>query len=158
MEYLSLGKSGLFTILIPLNFLINEYTLYLKLCGKSRKLIHGIMLGIVLILTIFWAYIGDHPYYMFILAGGTIVGILQSEFSHRNEGAISGLNEVDRFLKRLRIMTGCLILPFTFFVRFHWPAIFLDLPVNDRYLAYGILGVLSFEVICFNCSLLLKYR
>ena len=40
MEYLNLEKSGLITILIPLNFLIGEYTLFFRLNGWSRKIIH----------------------------------------------------------------------------------------------------------------------
>lgn len=41
MEYLNLEKSGLITILIPLNFLIGEYTLFFRkrkiasTCSKS---------------------------------------------------------------------------------------------------------------------------
>ena len=40
MEYLNLEKGGLITILIPLNLLIGEYTLFFRLNGWSRKIIH----------------------------------------------------------------------------------------------------------------------
>ena len=50
MEYLNMEKSGLITILIPLNFLIGEYTLFFRLNGWSRKIIHLITVVIDLLL------------------------------------------------------------------------------------------------------------
>ena len=43
MEYLNFEKSGLITILIPLNFLIGEYTLFFRLRGWNRKIIHFVI-------------------------------------------------------------------------------------------------------------------
>ena len=47
MEYVSLGKGGLLTILIPLNFLIGEYTLFFKQNGKKRGKLHCVVVVLI---------------------------------------------------------------------------------------------------------------
>ena len=60
MEYLNLEKSGLITILIPLNFLIGEYTLFFRLNGWSRKIIHLITGVIDLFFVVATIASGEH--------------------------------------------------------------------------------------------------
>lgn len=67
MEYLNFEKSGLITILIPLNFLIGEYTLFFRLNGWSRKIIHLITGVIDLFFVVATIASGEHPYYPFVI-------------------------------------------------------------------------------------------
>ncbi len=63
MEYLNLKKSGLITILIPLNFLIGEYTLFFRLSGWSRKIMeHMLFLLSINLITIVTILINVHSY------------------------------------------------------------------------------------------------
>ena len=76
MEYLNFEKSGLITILIPLNFLIGEYTLFFRLNGWSRKIIHLITGVIDLFFVVATIASGEHPYYPFVIFGGMLIGII----------------------------------------------------------------------------------
>ncbi len=73
MEYLNLEKSGLITILIPLNFLIGEYTLFFRLNGWSRKIIHLITGVIDLFFVVAIIASREHPYYSFVIFGGMLL-------------------------------------------------------------------------------------
>ena len=73
MEYLNFEKSGLITILIPLNFLIGEYTLFFRLNGWSRKIIHLITGVIDLFFVVATIASGEHPYYPFVIFGGMLI-------------------------------------------------------------------------------------
>ena len=83
MDYLNFEKSGLITILIPLNFLIGEYTLFFRLNGWSRKIIHLITGVIDLFFVVATIASGEHPYYPFVIFGGMLIGIIQSEWRYR---------------------------------------------------------------------------
>ena len=83
MEYLNLEKGGLITILIPLNLLIGEYTLFFRLNGWSRKIIHLITGVIDLFFVVATIASGEHPYYPFVIFGGMLIGIIQSEWCYR---------------------------------------------------------------------------
>jgi len=72
MEYLNFEKSGLITILIPLNFLIGEYTLFFRLNGWSRKIIHLITGVIDLFFVVATIASREHPYYSFVIFGGML--------------------------------------------------------------------------------------
>lgn len=75
MEYLYFEKSGLITILIPLNFLIGEYTLFFRLRGWNRKIIHFVIAVISLINVAVLILSGEDTYYPFSIFGGMLIGI-----------------------------------------------------------------------------------
>lgn len=83
MEYLNFEKSGLIIILIPLNFLIGEYTLFFRLRGWNRKIIHFVIAVISLINVAVLILSGENPYYPFSIFGGMLIGIVQSEWNYR---------------------------------------------------------------------------
>ena len=95
MEYLNLEKSGLITILIPLNFLIGEYTLFFRLNGWSRKIIHLITGVIDLFFVVATIASGEHPYYPFVIFGGMLIGIIQSEWCYRKISEETNLSKID---------------------------------------------------------------
>ena len=102
MEYLNLEKSGLITILIPLNFLIGEYTLFFRLNGWSRKIIHLITGVIDLFFVVATIASGEHPYYPFVIFGGMLVGIIQSEWCYRKISEETNWSKIDILFKKGR--------------------------------------------------------
>lgn len=95
MEYLNLEKGGLITILIPLNLLIGEYTLFFRLNGWSRKIIHLITGVIDLFFVVAIIASREHPYYSFVIFGGMLVGIIQSEWCYRKISEETNWSKID---------------------------------------------------------------
>ena len=69
-------KSVLITILIPLNFLIGEYTLFFRLRGWNQKIVHVVIAGISLIIVAVLILSGEDLYYPFSIFGGMLIGIV----------------------------------------------------------------------------------
>ena len=110
MEYLNFEKSGLITILIPLNFLIGEYTLFFRLNGWSRKIIHLITGVIDLFFVVATIASREHPYYSFVIFGGMLVGIIQSEWCYRKISEETNWSKIDILFKKGRILLGAILI------------------------------------------------
>ena len=157
MDYLDIGRSGIWTIMLPINILIGEYTLYFKLNGRSRKNTHIIMSSICLLTVVILKYIGNHPYYLVALILSTFGGIIQQEWIWRDEKEIITFNKVDIFLKGIKICMGIIILFIIPVIRMKLSFVFLNLPLPDRYIAYFILIALGLEHIVLNGLLIKKF-
>ena len=158
MEYLNFEKSGLITILIPLNFLIGEYTLFFRLNGWSRKIIHLITGVIDLFFVVATIASGEHPYYPFVIFGGMLIGIIQSEWCYRKISEETNLSKIDILLKKGRILLGAILIIIEIVIRMLYPSMFMVLPLITRIFSYIILAVLPIEVIVFNCFLVKKHN
>ena len=113
MEYLNLEKGGLITILIPLNLLIGEYTLFFRLNGWSRKIIHLITGVIDLFFVVATIASGEHPYYPFVIFGGMLIGIIQSEWCYRKISEETNCwDKIDILFKKGRIWMGVILIIF----------------------------------------------
>lgn len=158
MEYLDFEKSGLITILIPLNFLIGEYTLFFRLRGWNRKIIHFVIAVIDLIFVVVLIFCGDEPYYPFIIFGGMLIGIAQSEWNYRKVDKLTVLDKFEVMLKAGRVLMGVIVLFIALAVRLLYPQMFLGLPLIERIFSYFVLTVWAFEMIVFNIVLIIKYK
>ena len=156
MEYLNLEKSGLITILIPLNFLIGEYTLFFRLNGWSRKIIHLITGVIDLFFVVATIASGEHPYYPFVIFGGMLIGIIQSEWCYRKISEETNWSKIDILLKKGRILLGAILIIIEIVIRMSYPSMFMVLPLITRIFSYIILAVLPIEIIVFNSFLVKK--
>lgn len=124
MEYLNLEKGGLITILIPLNLLIGEYTLFFRLNGWSRKIIHLITGVIDLFFVVATIASGEHPYYPFVIFGGMLIGIIQSEWCYRKISEETNLSKIDILLKKGRILLGTILIIIEIVIRMLYPSMF----------------------------------
>lgn len=124
MEYLNLEKGGLITILIPLNLLIGEYTLFFRLNGWSRKIIHLITGVIDLFFVLATIASGEHPYYPFVIFGGMLIGIIQSEWCYRKISEETNLSKIDILLKKGRILLGAILIIIEIVIRMLYPSMF----------------------------------
>ena len=156
MEYLNLEKGGLITILIPLNLLIGEYTLFFRLNGWSRKIIHLITGVIDLFFVVATIASGEHPYYPFVIFGGMLIGIIQSEWCYRKISEETNWSKIDILLKKGRILLGAILIIIEIVVRILYPSMFMVLPLITRIFSYIILAVLPIEMIAFNSFLVKK--
>lgn len=156
MEYLNLEKGGLITILIPLNLLIGEYTLFFRLNGWSRKIIHLITGVIALFFVVATIASGEHPYYPFVIFGGMLIGIIQSEWRYRKISEETNWSKIDILLKKGRILLGAILIIIEIVVRMLYPSMFMVLPLITRIFSYIILAVLPIEIIVFNSFLVKK--
>lgn len=156
MEYLNLEKGGLITILIPLNLLIGEYTLFFRLNGWSRKIIHLITGVIDLFFVVATIASGEHPYYPFVIFGGMLIGIIQSEWRYRKISEETNWSKIDILLKKGRILLGAILIIIEIVVRMLYPSMFMVLPLITRIFSYIILAVLPIEIIVFNSFLVKK--
>ena len=130
MEYLNLEKGGLITILIPLNLLIGEYTLFF-----------------------------EHPYYPFVIFGGMLIGIIQSEWRYREFSEETNCwDKIDILFKKGRILLGAILIIIEIVVRMLYPSMFMGLPLITRIFSYIILAVLPIEIIVFNSFLVKKHN
>ena len=155
MEYLNFEKSGLITILIPLNFLIGEYTLFFRLNGWSRKIIHLITGVIDLFFVVAIIASREHPNYSFVIFGGMLVGIIQSEWCYRK---ISEETNWSKLFKKGRIWMGAILIIIEIVIRILYPSMFMGLPLITRIFSYIILAVLPIEMIAFNSFLVKKHN
>lgn len=158
MEYLNLEKGGLITILIPLNLLIGEYTLFFRLNGWSRKIIHLITGVIALFFVVATIASGEHPYYSFVIFGGMLIGIIQSEWRYRKISEETNWSKIDILLKKGRILLGAILIIIEIVVRMLYPSMFMVLPLITRIFSYIILAVLPIEIIVFNSFLVKKHN
>ena len=158
MEYLNFEKSGLITILLPLNFLIGEYTLFFRLRGWNRKIIHFVIAVIDLIFVAVLIFSGEDPYYPFIIFGGMLIGIAQSEWNYRKVDELTVLDKIEVMLKAGRVLMGVIVLFIVLAVRLLYPQMFLGLPLIERIFSYFVLSVWAFEMIVFNIVLITKYK
>lgn len=158
MEYLNLEKGGLITILIPLNLLIGEYTLFFRLNGWSRKIIHLITGVIDLFFVVATIASGEHPYYPFVIFGGMLIGIIQSEWCYREISEETNLSKIDILLKKGRILLGVILIIIEIVIRMSYPSMFMVLPLITRIFSYIILAVLPIEMIAFNSFLVKKHN
>ena len=158
MEYLEIEKSGLITIMIPLNFLIGEYTLFFRLLGWKRKIIHFVIVVIDLIFAGALIFSGEDVYYPFIIFGGMLIGIVQSEWSYRKVDKLIALDRIELMLKAGRVLMGVIVLFIVLAVRLLYPQMFLELPLIACIFSYCILAVWVFEMIVFNIVLITKYK
>ena len=159
MEYLNLEKGGLITILIPLNLLIGEYTLFFRLNGWSRKIIHLITGVIDLFFVVATIASGEHPYYPFVIFGGMLIGIIQSEWCYRKISEETNCwDKIDILFKKGRIWMGVILIIIEIVIRMSYPSMFMVLPLITRIFSYIILAVLPIEVIVFNCFLVKKHN
>ena len=157
MEYLNLEKGGLITILIPLNLLIGEYTLFFRLNGWSRKIIHLITGVIDLFFVVATIASGEHPYYPFVIFGGMLIGIIQSEWCYRKISEETNCwDKIDILFKKGRIWMGVILIIIEIVIRMSYPSMFMVLPLITRIFSYIILAVLPIEMIAFNSFLVKK--
>ena len=156
MEYLNFEKSGLITILIPLNFLIGEYTLFFHLNGWSRKIIHLITGVIDLFFVVATIASGEHPYYPFVIFGGMLIGIIQSEWRYRKISEETNWSKIDILFKKGRILLGAILIIIEIVIRILYPSMFMGLPLITGIFSYIILAVLPIEMIAFNSFLVKK--
>ena len=155
MEYLNLEKGGLITILIPLNFLIGEYTLFFRLNGWSRKIIH-LITGVIDLFFVVAIIAGrEQLYYSFVIFGGMLIGIIQSEWRYREFSEETNYwDKIDILFKKGRILLGAILIV----VRMLYPSMFMGLPLITRIFSYIILAVLPIEIIVFNSFLVKKHN
>ena len=158
MEYLNLEKSGLITILIPLNFLIGEYTLFFRLNGWSRKIIHLITDVIDLFFVVAIIASREQLYYSFVIFCGMLIGIIQSEWCYRKISEETNLSKIDILLKKGRILLGAILIIIEIVIRMLYPSMFMGLPLITRIFSYIILAVLPIEIIVFNSFLVKKHN
>ncbi len=158
MEYLNFEKSGLITILIPLNFLIGEYTLFFRLRGWKRKIIHFVIAVIDLFFVAVLIFCGENLYYPFSIFGGMLIGIAQSEWNYRKVGKLTVLDKIEVMLKAGRVLMGVIVFFMVLVVRLLYPQIFLGLPLIERFFSYFILTVWALEMIVFNIAIITKYK
>ena len=156
MEYLNLEKSGLITILIPLNFLIGEYTLFFRLNGWSRKIIHLITGVIDLFFVAAIIASREQLYYSFVIFCGMLIGIIQSEWCYRKISEETNWSKIDILLKKGRILLGAILIIIEIVIRMLYPSMFMGLPLITRIFSYIILAVLPIEIIVFNSFLVKK--
>ena len=100
----------------------------------------------------------EHPYYSFVIFGGMLVGIIQSEWCYRKISEETNLSKIDILLKKGRILLGAILIIIEIVIRMSYPSMFMVLPLITRIFSYIILAVLPIEVIVFNCFLVKKHN
>ena len=82
----------------------------------------------------------EHPYYSFVIFGGMLVGIIQSEWCYRKISEETNWSKIDIVIRIL------------------YPSMFMGLPLITRIFSYIILAVLPIEMIAFNSFLVKKHN
>ena len=98
----------------------------------------------------------EHPYYSFVIFGGMLIGIIQSEWCYREISEETNLSKIDILLKKGRILLGAILIIIEIVIRMLYPSIFMGLPLITRIFSYIILAVLPIEMIVFNSFLVKK--
>lgn len=101
---------------------------------------------------------GEHPYYPFVIFGGMLIGIIQSEWCYREISEETNLSKIDILFKKGRILLGAILIIIEIVIRMSYPSMFMVLPLITRIFSYIILAVLPIEVIVFNCFLVKKHN
>lgn len=98
----------------------------------------------------------EHPYYSFVIFGGMLIGIIQSEWCYREISEETNLSKIDILLKKGRILLGAILIIIEIVIRMLYPSMFMGLPLITRIFSYIILAVLPIEMIVFNSFLVKK--
>ncbi len=148
MEYLGV-EGGLLAYMLPLNFLIGEYTIYLKLHNKRRLYIHLAILAISVLASYLSYRTSKEPYYPFTICGSVLIGIIQNELKYRKRVWDSDDHELELLVDEMKMILG--ILPFLMIlIRPIYTSILGVLPdVVQRYSEIVVI-VLGIELITFN--------
>jgi hypothetical protein len=101
---------------------------------------------------------GEHPYYPFVIFGGMLIGIIQSEWCYREISEETNLSKIDILLKKGRILLGAILIIIEIVIRMLYPSMFIGLPLITRIFSYIILAVLPIEIIVFNSFLVKKHN
>lgn len=99
---------------------------------------------------------GEHPYYPFVIFGGMLIGIIQSEWCYREISEETNLSKIDILLKKGRILLGAILIIIEIVIRMLYSSMFMGLPLITRIFSYIILAVLPIEIIVFNSFLVKK--
>lgn len=122
MDYYSLSGSCLFSILIPVNFMVGCYTFFLKEKGvKKRCLLVTDCCIFTIALVYSWMCIRRKLdlYVPFIITGGVLLAIIQSRFCYRKvQKRIEGLSCLEILIKKTRILCGIVIIILPHFTAF----------------------------------------
>ena len=101
----------------------------------------------------------EHPYYPFVIFGGMLIGIIQSEWRYREFSEETNYwDKIDILFKKGRILLGAILIIIEIVVRMLYPSMFMGLPLITRIFAYIILAVLPIEIIVFNSFLVKKHN
>ena len=99
----------------------------------------------------------EHPYYSFVIFGGMLVGIIQSEWCYRKFSEETNCwDKIDILFKKGKILLGAILIIIEIVIRMLYPSIFMGLPLITRIFSYIILAVLPIEMIAFNSFLVKK--
>lgn len=98
----------------------------------------------------------EYPYYSFVIFGGMLIGIIQSEWCYREISEETNLSKIDILLKKGRILLGAILIIIEIVIRMLYPSMFMGLPLITRIFSYIILAVLPIEIIVFNSFLVKK--
>lgn len=96
---------------------------------------------------------GEHPYYPFVIFGGMLIGIIQSEWCYRKISEETNCWDKIDIFKKGRIWMGVILIIIEIVIIMSYPSMFMVLPLITRIFSYIILAVLPIEVIVFNCFL-----
>ena len=98
----------------------------------------------------------EYPYYSFVIFGGMLIGIIQSEWCYRKISEETNWSKIDILLKKGRILFGVILIIIEIVIRMLYPSMFMGLPLITRIFSYIILAVLPSEIIVFNSFLVKK--
>lgn len=122
MEYYTIQGSCLFSILLPLNFWIGDYSIWLKQRGMKKSVLFADILVFVIGIGITVCLIRKKidPYISFVFMGGIVVAIIQNclisrKVGHRKEP----YNELELLFKYINIVLGVFICVFPHFPIFY---------------------------------------
>ncbi len=148
MEYLG-TRGGLLAYMLPLNFLIGEYTIYLKLHNKRRLHIHLVILVISVLVSYLSYMTNKELYYSFTICGSVLIGIIQNELKFRKRVWDSDDHELEFLVDEMKMILG--ILPFLMvLIRPIYTSIFEVLPGVVRGYSEIVMILLGIELITFN--------
>lgn len=151
MKYFTIQGSCLISILIPLNFAIGEYTIWLKRngCKKCKMIVDIFLLLIGMLITLYFIKRDLDPYLPFIFMGGIITAIVQNSILTRKEKETGEGYPIEKIFKYIGVAAGIIIggLPYT--------KIFYDIVLNGCekeviIICYIIYLMWGFEKIIFN--------
>lgn len=150
MEYSTLQGSCLISIIIPLNFAIGDYTLWLKKHGLKIYGVHIIVLILGAGITAFLIKTVEDPYIPFIFIGGIIVAIIQNNIiSRKIVKKEEPYNNVEIILKIMEMILGIvlIVIPYTDFFN----SLFLNSCIKTVcIICYVIYAIWGMEKIIFS--------
>ena len=122
MEYYTIQGSCLFSILLPLNFWIGDYSIWFKQHGKKRVVFLMNIIICVMGVGVTVCLIREKidPYIPFVFMGGIVVAIIQNCLLSRKEKHIKEpYNELELLFKYINIVLGVFICVFPHFPIFY---------------------------------------